>query len=208
VKWTEETQKAFQDLKGALCSGPVLVTPDFSKPLVVQTDPSETGVGAILSQLQEGEEHPVMYIRLMLLPREQRYSIVEKECLAIKWVLETLKYYLLGRNFTLVTDHATLVWISRNKDSNARVTRWFLFLQPFAFSVIYRSGAAHGNADVLSRRDALGSWTAPPSRSELRVGVCSRQQGEVIEGRYLAALWLHPEPYVDFLPQRGKPLAH
>lgn len=47
VTWTEETEKAFHDLKGALCSRPVLVTPDFSKPLVVQTDASETGVGAV-----------------------------------------------------------------------------------------------------------------------------------------------------------------
>lgn len=61
---------AFQDLKRALCSGPVLVTPDFSKPLVVQTDVSETGVGAVLSHLQEGEEHSVVYISRKLFPRE------------------------------------------------------------------------------------------------------------------------------------------
>lgn len=90
VKWTEETEKAVQDPKGARCSGPVLVTLDC----------------------------------------------------------------------TFVTDHAPWVWMSRNKDSNARVTRWFLSLQPFAFSVIHRSGPAHGNVDALSRRVALGSWTA------------------------------------------------
>lgn len=109
------------------------MTPDFSKPLVVQTDASETGVGAIPSQLQEGEEHPVMYIGRKLLPRKQTYSTVEKECLAIKWALEMLKYYLLGQPFTLVTDHAPLVRMSRDKDSNTRVTGWFLSLQPFAF---------------------------------------------------------------------------
>ena len=114
-------------------------------------------VGAVLTQLQEGEEHPVMYISRKLLPREQRYSTVEKECLAIKWALETLKYYLLRRHFTLVSDYAPLVWMSRNKDSNAWVSRWFLSLQPFAFSVVHRSGAAHGNANALSRRNALGS---------------------------------------------------
>ena len=114
VTWTEETEKAFKDLKSALCSGPVLVTPDFTKPMVVQTDASETGVGAVLSQLHEGEEHPIIFISRKLLPREQKYSTVEKECLAIKWALETLKYYLLGRHFTLVTDHAPLVWMSRS----------------------------------------------------------------------------------------------
>lgn len=163
VTWIAETEKAFQELKGALCSGPMLVTPDFSKPLVVQTNASKTGMGAVLSQLQEGEEHPVVYISWKLLLREQRYSTVEKECLAINWVVVTLKYYLLGQHFTLVTDHAPLVLMSQNKDSNTRVTCWFLSLQPFAFSVVHRSGAAHGNADALSRRDTLGSWTAPPS---------------------------------------------
>jgi hypothetical protein len=69
----------------------MLVTPDFSKPLVVQTDASETGVGAVLSQIQEGEEHPVMYISQKLLPWNQKYSTVEKECLVMKWALETLK---------------------------------------------------------------------------------------------------------------------
>jgi hypothetical protein len=139
VTWTKE--KAFQDLKGALCSGPVLLTPDISKPLVCTT--FETRVDAVLSQLQEDEEHPVMYISRKLLPRERRYSTVEKECLAIKGALETLK---------------PLVWMSRNKDSNARITCWFLSLQLFAFSVVHRSGATHGNVDALSRRDALGSW--------------------------------------------------
>ena len=110
-----------------------------------------------------------MYISRKLLLREQKYSTIEKECLAIKWALEELKYYLLGRRFTLVTDHAPLVWLSRNKDTNARVTRWFLSLQPFSFSVIHRSGTAHGNADALSRREALGGWSAPRS-SELRGG--------------------------------------
>lgn len=116
---------------------------------------------------------------------------MEKECLAIKLALETLKYYLLGRQSTLFTKHALLVWVSRNKDSNARVTRWFLSLQPFAFSVVHRSGAAHGNADALSRKDALGSWTTPHGGGGGR-----KCQGEVwgvvIEGRYLAARWLHP----------------
>ena len=204
IQWTEETEKAFQGLKEALCSGPVLVTPDFTKPLVVQTDASETGVGAVLSQLQEGEEHPIIYISRKLLPREKKYSTIEKECLAIKWALEVLKYYLLGRHFTLVTDHAPLVWMSRNKETNARVTRWFLSLQPFAFSVVHRSGAAHGNADALSRRDALGGWAAPPSRSELRGRVCDSRQrslrGEVREHRYV------PFPTFTLMPKYGVPL--
>ena len=118
-----------QTLKDALCSHPVLVTLDFSKNLLVQTDTSDTGVGTVLSQEQEGEEHPIMHVNRKLLSRENKYSIVKKECLAVKWALDTLKYYLLGRKFTLITDHAPLVWMARGKDTYDRVTRWFLSLQ-------------------------------------------------------------------------------
>ncbi|MBN3299612.1 TRIM4 ligase, partial [Amia calva] len=66
---------------------------------------------------------------------EKKYATVEKECLAIKWALESLHYYLLGRSFTLITDHAPLTWMHQTKEKNARVTRWFLSLQPFHFQI-------------------------------------------------------------------------
>ena len=161
--------------------------------------------------MQDGEEHPITYISRKLLPREQKYATIEKECLAIKWALEQLKYYLLGRHFTLVTDHAPLVWMSRHKETNARITRWFLSLQPYAFSVVHRSGAAHGNADALSRMDALGTWTAPPSGSELKGGVCGsprgRNRGVMVEGRYVSFGALFPVPRSGAPPARQAEVA-
>lgn len=79
------------------------------------------------------------------------YSTVEKECLAIKWAIHHLRYYLWGREFLLVTDHAPLKWMATNKDKNARVTRWFLDLQDYRFTVEHRLGKAIQNADALSR---------------------------------------------------------
>ncbi len=72
----------------------------------LQTDASDTGLGAVMSQIQEGEEHPVLYISRKLTPAERDYATVEKEALAVKWAVLELRYYLLGRKFTLVTDHA------------------------------------------------------------------------------------------------------
>ena len=106
-----------------------------------------------MSQEQEGEEQPIMCVSRNVFLRK-KYSIVEKECLAVKWALDTLKYYLLGRKFTLITDHATFVWMTRGKDTNDCITRWFLSLKRFSFSVIHRSWAQHINADALSRRYA------------------------------------------------------
>ncbi|GAA6067427.1 uncharacterized protein LOC124389371, partial [Tachysurus ichikawai] len=105
-----------------MCAEPILRSPDFTKRFTVQVDASSVGVGAVLTQVEEGNERPVAFLSRKLLPRETRYSTIEKECLAIKWALESLKYYLLGREFTLETDHRALTWIHTMKDHNARVT--------------------------------------------------------------------------------------
>ena len=151
VQWGADQEGAFNDLKGALCHDPVLQSPDFNKPFTVQTDASGIGLGAVLLQGEGTDQRPVAYISRKLFPRETRYAAVELECLAIKWALDTFKYYLLGRDFLLETDHRALQWLGRMKDSNARITRWFLALQPYRFLVKYRAGKQNVVADFLSR---------------------------------------------------------
>ncbi len=95
---------------------------------------------------------------------EHRYATVEKEALAIKWAVLELRYYLLGQKFTLVTDHAPLQWMARVKDTNARVTRWFLVLQDFHFIIRHQAGTANANADGLSHVWAgLSGFTSRPT---------------------------------------------
>ena len=123
VIWTTKCANAFQRLKDTLCSAPVLRRPDFKQPFILQTDASERGVGAVLSQHDDmGQEHPVAFFSRKLLPREERYSTIEKECLAIKLGVQAFKAYLLGRSFHVLTDHRALVWLNRLKDNNARLT--------------------------------------------------------------------------------------
>ena len=123
--------------------------PGFHETFFLQMDASDRGLGAVLSQLDdEGKDHPVAYYSRKLLPREERYSTVEKECLAIKLGVEA---FILGRKFVLRTDHRSLIWLDRLKEKNARLTRWSLSLQPYMFTVTHRAGAANGNADALSR---------------------------------------------------------
>ena len=151
VIWTEDCEKAFNTLKTHLCSSPVLKSPDFSKRFLVQVDASAVGLGAVLAQGDHGEERPVLYLSRKLQPRETRYSTVEKEGLAIKWALESLRYYLLGREFDLETDHRALTWIQSMRDHNCRLTRWYLALQPFRFSIRHKAGKMNVVADYLSR---------------------------------------------------------
>lgn len=68
----------------------------------------------------------MQYISHKLYPRETRYSTVEKEALAVKWALDTSKYYLMGDEFVLGTDHRALKRMKSMKDSSARITRWYL----------------------------------------------------------------------------------
>ncbi|XP_059923375.1 uncharacterized protein LOC132469424 [Gadus macrocephalus] len=179
---------AFSCLRRALCTEPLLITPDFNLPFVVHTDASEVGLGAVLSQVRSSEELPVTYISRKLMFSEKAYSTVEKEALAIKWTLEKLRYYLLGHTFTLVTDHAPLKWMATAKDTNARVTCWFLALQDYHFQVVHRPGRAHANADALSRRDACLGLSRGVPDLQLRVGVCG-----------------NPDPTEEFEP-RQRPL--
>eukprot|EP00731_Ephydatia_muelleri_P034853 Em0081g18a len=96
------------------------------------TDASNRGIGAVLSQCdEEGQEHPVAYYSRKLLPREERYSTVEKECLAIKEAIHHFRTYLLGRQFKGGDGSSALVWMDRLKDTNARLTRWSLLLQSY-----------------------------------------------------------------------------
>ena len=151
VVWTDHCSKAFEDLRTCLSKDPILQSPDFSQPFLVQTDASGAGLGAVLLQGPPGDQKPVVFLSRKLFPREVRYSTVEKEGLAIKWALDSLKYYLMDKDFVLETDHRALQWLDSMKDTNSRVTRWYLSLQPFRYSIKYRAGPDNVVADYLSR---------------------------------------------------------
>ena len=152
IEWTADCDHAFQRLKSLLCTAPILASPDFDRQFLLQTDASDRGIGAVLSQVDDnGIERPVAYYSKKLLPREERYSVIEKECLAIKSAIAAFQVYLLGRPFKIQTDHRALIWLNQLKDKNSRLTRWSLSLQPFKFEVTHRVGTDNSNADALSR---------------------------------------------------------
>ena len=117
VAWTTDCDKAFNALKNMLKSTLVLSSPEFDKTFILQTDASTYGIGAVLSQTdEEGLDYPVTYFSCKLLNREQKYSTVEKECIAIKRAVKVFEMYLLGPPFIIQTDHRTLQWLSNVKD--------------------------------------------------------------------------------------------
>jgi hypothetical protein len=154
VDWAVDCSHSLERFDNFLSSDPVIVLPDFSRPFVVRSDASSTGIGAVLLQQQpnvDDQLHPVLYASRKLLDREKRYSTVERECLAIVWAVDKFSRYVIGRHFIIETDHKPLSLLKKSGVTNGRLLRWSLALQDFNFSVMPISGAVNFEADVLSR---------------------------------------------------------
>ena len=151
VKWNETSEKAFQALKDAMSSKPILRLPDQGKQFILTTDASQTGIGAVLKQEADGVCWPVMYISRKLKPAESRYSTIERECLGLVWATKRLHVYLYGREFILETDHQPLLFLDKSKINNDRVMRWALTMQVYRYSVRVIKGKDNATADYLSR---------------------------------------------------------
>lgn len=151
IKWTQEAEEAFNKLKIALTSAPILAMPDFSKPFQVQSDSSDMAVGAVLIQHYDGRDHVIAYMSQKLSPTQQKYSVTERECLSLILAVEKWRCYLEGAHFIAITDHASLQWLHNLKDPAGRLARWALRLQPYNYTLIHRKGVLNVVPDFLSR---------------------------------------------------------
>ena len=155
--WGDVCQQAFQELKTTLTNAPVLAYPDYSKPFVVETDASDRGLGAVLSQRQEdGKLRVVAYASRSLHGPEknmEHYSSMKLELLALKWaVCEKFREYLTGSEFVVYTDNNPLTYLQTKSKLKAVEQRWAAELASFNFKIKYRAGKHNTNADALSRR--------------------------------------------------------
>ena len=151
--WGKEQEQSYKTLKKLMADpGRVLRPIDPNKELILHTDWSNHGIGAVLGQLDdEGNEYLCACASRSLNKHEREYPSYKGELLALTWAVRSFRQHLHGTNFKLVTDHQPLLWIMKARDLTGQYARWQMMLQEHDFEIVHRPGLKHNNADTLSR---------------------------------------------------------
>ena len=156
--WGVQHEQIFNELKHAIAARQVLSRFDCSDAVetVLTTDASKYGLGAVLTQISDGQERIIVFISRTLSDTENKYSVIEKEMLACFWATKRLRTFLWGRHFNLRTDHKPLVNVLTTKGSASertshRINKWSARMLEYNFNVTYVQGVNNVMADCLSR---------------------------------------------------------
>ncbi|XP_039757370.1 uncharacterized protein K02A2.6-like [Pararge aegeria] len=165
-EWSRECENAFAMVKKQLVSSDVLVHYSIDLPLILTTDASSVGIGAVISQLTAEGERPVAFSSRSLSSSERAYSQIDREALSIVFGVRKFHQYLYGRKFTLRTDHKPLTFIFGNKVgipvmAASRLQRWAVLLSGYNYDIEFVSSSKNC-ADALSRLPSHSSNIREP----------------------------------------------
>lgn len=146
--WNEAASLAFQTLKQAVTSTPVLSLPDFSLTFIIECDASSSGIGAVLQQ----NNRPIAYFSRVLASHHQKLPAYEKELIGLAKAITHWRPYLWGRSFVVRTDHYSLKYFLDQRITTSPQQHWLSKLLGFDFVVEYRAGRENIVADALSRQ--------------------------------------------------------
>ena len=149
--FSNECLAAFEKLKQALKTAPMIEPPYWNLPFELMCDASDYAIGAVLGQRKDGKLHAIYYATKTLNEAHINYATTEKELLAVVYALEKFRSYLIGSNIIIYTDHSTLKFLFHKKDAKARLIRWILLLQEFDLQIVDKKGVENLVADHLSR---------------------------------------------------------
>lgn len=125
-------------------SAPILGYPDVNgRTFVLDINTGSDAIGTVLSQIQDGNERVIAYDSRTLSTAERNYCVTRKHMQALVFFIKHFKQYLLGREFTLRTDHGSLVWLHKFKDPDGQIARWLQQLAAFMFNIQHRPGKCH-----------------------------------------------------------------
>ncbi|XP_022564277.2 uncharacterized protein LOC106373000 [Brassica napus] len=147
-EWSIETEKAFEKLKEALTTAPILALPKPNQPYTVYRDASHVGLGCVLMQ----EDKVIAYASRQLRKHEVNYPTHDLEMAAVVFALRIWRSYLYGEKIQVFTDHKSLKYLFTQLDLNLRQRRWMEFIADYDMQILYHPGKANVVADALSRR--------------------------------------------------------
>lgn len=152
-RWQAAEQAAFETVKAALASRPVLSFVQWDADFYVETDASREGIGGVLSQLGDcGRRRPVAFFSCRMDSAQRNYSATELECYALVVAARKWRVYLqAARSVVFYTDHNPLVWLRSQRDPRGKFARWLAELEYVPYRVEYKRGADNAVADALSR---------------------------------------------------------
>ena len=152
VYWGPEQQEGFETLQKLCTESPILAYADFKAPFVLHTDASGDGLGAVLYQVQDGQKRVIAYASRSLSKSERNYPVHKLEFLALKWAItDKFHEYLYGSEFQVFTDNNPLTYVLTTAKLDATGDRWVAALSNYTFSITYKPGKGHVDADALSR---------------------------------------------------------
>ena len=154
--WSKDGQEAFEKIKQLLCSQPILEIFDQDLPINIYTDASLEGVGAVLKQVQpNGNENPVAYFSKKLSEVQKRKKAIYLECLAIKEAINYWQYWLIGKPFTVFSDHKPLENLNIKSRTDEELGELSYYPSQYDFTIKYAPGKNNLEADCLSRNPVL-----------------------------------------------------
>lgn len=146
-------------MKKQLCSQPVLEIYDPNLPIYIYTDASLLGVGAVMKQKQtNNEEKPVAYFSKKLNDYQKRKKAIYLECLAIKEAIQYWQFWLIGKSFTVFSDHKPLENLNIKSRTDEELGDLTYYLSQYDFSIKYTPGKNNLEADCLSRNPVLQAY--------------------------------------------------
>lgn len=150
-QWSSECEKAFEELKIAMTTAPVLVFADFSRKFHISVDASNYAVGGYISNDPPPNDRPIEYFSKSLNRAQRNYSTTHKELLAIILAIQQFQHYIWGKRFVLYTDHQALTFLFNQCKPGSRLLRWKLELSEYDFEIVHRKGSNNVVSDCLSR---------------------------------------------------------